>query len=118
MESFLVAINAVIPFLCYITFGYGAKARGVLEEDFLQKLNKMVFRLLYPFMTFYNIYKADASMLPRPLLLIFAGASILILEVLLVLAVPKIVKENPRRGVIIQPLRLNSTSYGSLLSGD
>ena len=52
MESFLVAINAVIPFLCYITFGYGAKARGVLEEDFLQKLNKMVFRLLYPFMTF------------------------------------------------------------------
>ena len=74
MESFLVAINAVIPFLCYITFGYGAKARGVLEEDFLQKLNKMVFRLLYPFMTFYNIYKADASMLPRPLLLIFAGA--------------------------------------------
>ena len=43
MESFLVAINAVIPFLCYITFGYGAKARGVLEEDFLQKLNKMVF---------------------------------------------------------------------------
>lgn len=113
MESFLVAINAVIPFLCYITFGYGAKARGVLEEDFLQKLNKMVFRLLYPFMTFYNIYKADASMLPRPLLLIFAGASILILEVLLVLAVPKIVKENPRRGVIIQAIyRSNFVLFG------
>lgn len=113
MESFLVAINAVIPFLCYITFGYGAKARGVLEEDFLQKLNKMVFRLLYPFMTFYNIYKADASMLPRPLLLIFAGASILILEVLLVLVVPRIVKENPRRGVIIQAIyRSNFVLFG------
>lgn len=113
MESFLVAINAVIPFLCYITFGYGAKARGVLEEDFLQKLNKMVFRLFYPFMTFYNIYKADASMLPRPLLLIFAGASILILEVLLVLVVPRIVKENPRRGVIIQAIyRSNFVLFG------
>ena len=59
MESFLVAMNAVIPFLFYITFGYTAKVKGIVTEEFLQKLNRMIFRLLYPFMTFYNIYKAD-----------------------------------------------------------
>ncbi len=113
MESFLVAINAVIPFLCYISFGYAMKVKGVVKEDFLQQLNKMVFRVMYPFMTFYNIYKADASSLPRPIMLIFSGVSILVLEVILVFIVPKIVKENPKRGVIIQAIyRSNFVLFG------
>lgn len=113
MESFLVAINAVIPFLCYISFGYAMKVKGVVKEDFLQQLNKMVFRVMYPFMTFYNIYKADASSLPRPIMLIFSGVSILVLEVILVSIVPKIVKENPKRGVIIQAIyRSNFVLFG------
>ena len=61
MESFLVAVNAVIPFFCYLALGYTMKIRGVVKEEFLQKLNQMVFRVFYPFMTFYNIYKADAE---------------------------------------------------------
>ena len=113
MESFLVAVNAVVPFLCYITFGYVMKIKGVVKEDFLQQLNKMVFKVFYPFMTFYNIYKADASSLPRPVMLIFCGISILVLEVILVLTVPRLVKENPRRGVIIQAIyRSNFVLFG------
>ena len=113
MESFLVAVNAVVPFLCYITFGYVMKIKGVVTEDFLQQLNKMVFKVFYPFMTFYNIYKADASSLPRPVMLIFCGVSILVLEVILVLTVPRLVKENPRRGVIIQAIyRSNFVLFG------
>jgi len=113
MESFLVAMNAVIPFLFYITFGYTAKIKGIVSEEFLQKLNRMIFRLLYPFMTFYNIYKADPTDLPRPILMIFTGASILILEVILVLVIPRIVKENPKRGVIIQAIfRSNFILFG------
>lgn len=113
MESFFVAINAVIPFLIYITFGYTMKAKKVLSEDFLQQLNRMVFKVFYPFMTFYNIYKADAGSLPRPVLLLFCGISILVLEVILVLIVPRIVKENPRRGVIIQAIyRSNFVLFG------
>ena len=113
MESFLVAVNAVIPFFCYLALGYTMKIRGIVKEEFLQKLNQMVFRVFYPFMTFYNIYKADAESLPRPLLLIFTGASILIVEAILIVIIPKIVKENPRRGVIIQAIyRSNFVLFG------
>lgn len=56
----------VIPFFCYLALGYTMKIKGVVSEEFLQKLNQMVFRVFYPFMTFYNIYKADAESLPRP----------------------------------------------------
>ncbi len=102
MESFLVAVNAVTPFLIYIVFGYMAKKKGILSEDFLQKMNHMIFRLFFPFMTFYNVYKADAESLPRPQLMIFGAVSLLVLEVILVCTVPKIIRENSRRGVIIQ----------------
>lgn len=113
MESFLVAANAVVPFLIYISFGYFVKVRGIVEEEFLEKLNKMVFKLFFPCMTFYNIYKADAASLPRPVLMIFGGVSILVLEVILVLTVPRIVKENRRRGVIIQAIyRSNFILFG------
>lgn len=113
MDSFLVATNAVVPFLIYISFGYLVKVRGIVEEEFLEKLNKMVFKLFFPCMTFYNIYKADAASLPRPVLMIFGGVSILVLEVILVLTVPRIVKENRRRGVIIQAIyRSNFILFG------
>ena len=104
MESFLVAVNAVIPFFCYLALGYTMKIRGVVKEEFLQKLNQMVFRVFY---------QADAESLPRPLLLIFTGASVLIVEALLIVIIPKIVKENPRRGVIIQAIfRSNFVLFG------
>ena len=113
MESFLVAVDAVTPFLIYIVFGYLATAKGILEESFLQKLNRMIFKLFFPCMTFYNVYKADASSLPRPQLMIFGAVSLLLLEVILVLIVPKIIKENPRRGVIIQAIyRSNFILFG------
>ena len=113
MESLLAAMNAVIPFLCYISFGYIVRMKKIVSESFLQQLNQMVFRLFYPCMTFYNIYKADAESLPRPVLLIFVGASILILEAILILVVPRFVLENPKRGVVIQGIfRSNFVLFG------
>lgn len=104
MESFFVAVNAVIPFLCYVAFGYTMKVKGVVKEDFLQQLNKAVYRLMYPFMTFYNIYKVSTDSMPRPIMMIFIGVSILVVEAILIVVVPRLVKENPRRGVIIQAI--------------
>ena len=113
MESLLVALNAVIPFLCYISFGYIVRMKKIVSESFLQQLNQMVFRLFYPCMTFYNIYKADAESLPRPVLLIFVGASILILEAIRRLVVPRFDLENPQRGVVIQGIfRSNFVLFG------
>ncbi len=102
MDSFRVAFNAVIPFLCYISSGYLVKQKGMVDDAFLQKLNSLVFRLLYPFMMFYSIYKADASSLPRPFFILFCSISILVVEAAALLVVPRIIKENFRRGVIVQ----------------
>lgn len=113
MESFLVAVNAVIPFFCYLALGYTMKIKGVVSEEFLQKLNQMVFRVFYPFMTFYNIYKADAESLPRPLLLIFTGASILIVEAILIVNRSEDRKGEPEKRRYHSGQSSEATSYCS-----
>lgn len=113
LQNFLVSVNAVVPFLFYLTLGYGVRAAGKVDETFLNRLTKLVFAIMFPFMTFYNVYSADQGSLPSTTLLIFVGCSILLLEFFLLLVVPKLVKENARRGVIIQAVfRSNFVIFG------
>lgn len=113
LQSLLTACNAVVPFLCYLTLGYACVRMKAVDTAFINKLTKLVFTLMFPFMTFYNIYSATPESLPSPTLMIFTGASILILEGILLAVVPKLVPENARRGVIIQAVfRSNFVLFG------
>lgn len=102
MESFVVAVNAVVPFLVYITFGYLVRAMGLVEEHFMNRLNHMVFRAFFPILMFYNLYNREAGTTTDGKLIVVSVCSILLLVLLLFLTVPRLVKENARRGVIIQ----------------
>lgn len=112
-DSFFVALNAVIPFLCYLMLGYAARRSGVVDGPFLNRLTKLIFAIMFPFMTFYNVYKAEAGNLPSVSLMVFCGASILIAQAVMLAIVPRMVKENRRRGVIIQAVyRSNFVLFG------
>lgn len=100
--GFLVALNAVIPFLCYLGLGYGARASGAVDGAFLDKLTKVTFTFLFPFLSFNNIYAAGWDDMPSLRVLVFTPAAILLLEGVLLAVVPRLVPENPKRGVIIQ----------------
>ena len=113
LESFLVAFNAVAPFLVLLGIGYGAVRLKMTDRDFMNRLNTLNFKLFFPFLMFNNIYGAKPENLPSVKLMATGAGSTVLLIVLLVLVVPKIVKENPRRGVIIQGIfRSNFVVYG------
>lgn len=112
-ESFWIAVNAVVPFLCYLALGYGARRMGAADTDFLNRLTKLIFAVMFPFMTFYNIYGASRDSIPTGKLLLFVGGAILLVEALGLLIVPRLVRQNSRRGVIIQALyRSNFVLFG------
>ena len=104
MRSFTTAVNAVLPFLLYLGFGYFIRQIGVTDGAFLKKLNKVVFLCFFPIMMFCNIYHIDTSVDISGIYVIIALVSLLILIAVLVLTVPRIVKGNPQRGVIIQAI--------------
>ena len=79
----------------------------------MDKLNTFNYKLFFPFLMFNNVYSAKPENMPSVKLMVTGVLSVSLLVVLLVIIVPKIVKENPRRGVIIQGIfRSNFIIYG------
>lgn len=102
MTHFITAVNAVIPFLIYITFGYGVKASGLMDEEFARRLNKVIFQAFFPIMMFYNLYQTGEAPMHTGRLIFTGILGEVVLIILLMIIVPRLVKENPRRGVLIQ----------------
>ena len=102
VESFMVALNAVMPFLLLLSVGFLSVRAGLTDREFMQRLNTLNFRLFFPFLMFNNVYSAKPENMPSVKLIVTGVVSVVLLVVLLMIIVPKIVKENPRRGVIIQ----------------
>ncbi|MDE6815498.1 MAG: AEC family transporter [Lachnospiraceae bacterium] len=102
MEHLLVAVNAVVPFLIYMAFGYGAKRAGLMEEALARRINSVVFQAFYPVMMFYNLYQNKGVRFSAGRLILTGVLGELILILLLLLIVPALVRDNARRGVLIQ----------------
>ena len=108
-ESFSVAFNAVAPFLILLGIGFLIVRTGLSDREFMNRLNTLNFKIFFPFLMFNNVYGAKPENMPSLKLMLTGALSV----ILLVIIVPKIVKENPRRGVIIQGIfRSNFIIYG------
>ena len=113
LESFMVAFNAVAPFLILLGIGFGAVRLKLTDREFMNRLNKLNFRLFFPFMMFNNVYNAKPEDLPSVKLMLTGPLTFLAVVALLLIIVPRLVKENPRRGTIIQAIfRSNFIIYG------
>lgn len=111
--SFMLALGAVVPFLIYLGIGWGIVRLGWTDKPFLERLNSLVFRVLFPFMMFQNVYSITTEGFPSWKLLLFGPLSVILLVAAAMVAVPRLVKENPRRGAIVQAIfRSNYLLYG------
>lgn len=104
MESLIVAINATIPFVVYIGFGYLLKQIGYVDEPFMRRVNGLVFKAFFPVMMFWNMISMSRDFTPNFRFMGITFVTILTITGLLLLIVPRLVKENPKRGVIIQAI--------------
>ena len=59
MDTLIFSLNAVLPILLLIGFGYFLKKVRFLDEHFLQVGNKFVFRVALPTLLFYTIYSIE-----------------------------------------------------------
>ncbi len=117
MESFILAANVVLPIFLIIGLGYVLKLVHLWDEPTLNKINKLIFKVLLPILLFLNIYNTDVSVSFRPKAMIFAVVGILILFLLLSVFVPIMEKNPRRRGVEIQAvMRSNFVILGIPLS--
>lgn len=111
--SFLIAVTAVMPFIVYLGFGWLVRRAGWVTEEFLNKLNGVVFKCFFPFLTFWSLYHVDANVRLRGSYLAICVGSLALLILLLCLIVPKLVKDREKRSAIIQAgYRSNFVLFG------
>lgn len=104
MESFLIALNAVVPFFCYILFGYMVRALGVVGKKELEKLNHMIFQAFFPLMMFYNLYRKEEGGGINLKVVVTGITSVIVLTALMFFLIPRLVEDNAKRGVLVQAL--------------
>ena len=88
MQSFLIAMMAVFPFLFYMGLGAGARRAGMVTETLLNQLTAMVFRCFFPFLMFKNMYWAERAEKGNAGFTLYAVVSELILIGLCMVFVP------------------------------
>ena len=62
MESFIFAVNAVLPIIFMVALGYLLKRIGMIPDGFCSVANKLVFRVFLPAMLFLNVYGISSDM--------------------------------------------------------
>ena len=102
MESFLFAVNAVLPIILTVAVGYFLKKIGFITEALAKGMNKLVFHVFLPVMLFLNLYNMEdfGAMDMRYVLY-----SVAALVAIFLLAIPTVIlleKHNARRGVLLQ----------------
>lgn len=104
LTNFSIAVEAVLPVFLLMLLGMASRKIALLDDTELDHVNGAIFRVMFPFMMFYNIYSADFSGVILPgyfafcilmlLAVYFLGTGITLLAE----------KDNYSRGALIQAM--------------
>lgn len=113
MQNLIIAFNVVLPLMLCIILGYFLSRIGMIKEELRKGMNSLCFKVFLPFYLFNSIYTTDVSASFNGKLMIFCVAAMTAWFVFLMFIIPRIEKENPRRGVLIQAMfRSNFALFG------
>ena len=119
LSNFFVALGGVIPLFCLMAVGVFVKHSKLLTEEELLHMNRMVFRVFFFFMMFYNIYISDPGTAFQPALMLFGMGGVLLVALVFTGIVCRIEQDNARRGPMIQAIfRTNYVLMGIPLVGN
>lgn len=101
-DIFMYAINAVLPIIILIVLGYLLKRSGFIDDNFVKRGNKLVFRVGLPALLFYNVYNvSDLGSINWHTVWFSMGAVLLIFFIGLAIAA-LFIEDKKRKGVVLQ----------------
>lgn len=113
MDNLILSFNVVLPLFLCIMLGYFLRRIHLVDTPSLNTMNKLCFKVFLPIYLFNNIATTNLAAAFNGKLLAAAYLGVLGQFVLLFLLIPRMEKENPRRGVLIQAMfRSNFALFG------
>ena len=113
LGDLLFSANVIVPIFLLIMLGYTLTRLKVWDAHFLKIANNVCFKCLLPVLLFYNVATANIFEVFNGKLVLYACLCACGLCGALFLIVPLFIKDNKRRGVIIQgTFRSNFLLFG------
>ena len=113
MENLILSFNVVLPLFLCILLGYFLRRIHMVDTPSLNTMNKLCFKVFLPIYLFNNIATTNLAAAFNGKLLAVAYFGVIAQFILLMLLIPRMEKENPRRGVLIQAMfRSNFALFG------
>ena len=113
MDNLILSFNVVLPLFLCILLGYFLRRIHMVDTPSLNIMNKLCFKVFLPVYLFNNIATTNLAAAFSGKLLAVAYLGVLAQFALLMLIIPRIERENPRRGVLIQAMfRSNFALFG------
>jgi predicted permease len=102
-DNFVYSINVILPVFILVALGYIFKRTNFLTDGFLTTADKLVFKVMLPSLMFLGTAKSRMEDSAGQLqLIVLACAGITLSFVLCGLVFPIFVRENDKRGAMIQ----------------
>lgn len=77
MEYFMLAVSVVLPLFVYMLVGVLIKHLGILGEENLKAVNRMIFNIMIPLALFFSVYRADLKSAVKPGLYVYVWVSVI-----------------------------------------
>ena len=113
INDLLFSCNVVVPIFLLIVLGYVLTRVKLWDEHFLKVANNVCFKCLLPVLLFYNVASANIFEVFNGKLILYVCLCACVLCGALFVIVPLFVKDNKRKGVMIQgTFRSNFLLFG------
>ncbi len=117
MELLLTSLGVVLPLALKLGLGYSIRRFGLLSKNAFVEFNSLIFSIFLPALLFRNIYLSNLERDINVPLILFAAGALITLFTFLMIVIPKMEKENAKRGVLIQAIsRSNFIIFGTAVA--
>lgn len=117
MKSLFMASQVVIPMAMMVGIGMIFRIVKLADEPTMKKVDKMIFNVFMPMLSFYNIYKTDFTKLTNIGYIVFGCGLLMLLFIASMLVVPKFVKPMPTAAALGQAIfRTNYLIFGAAVA--
>lgn len=104
MAELLITFDIMLPLFLLLGLGWLLRRVGLMKEEIIPALNKLIFKLLLPVLLFNNMRDLDTSTAASPAFLGFVAATIAAVFILSYVLTPRFEKNPRKSGVMVQAL--------------
>ena len=117
MESLIMAARVVIPMAIMVGIGAVLRIVKLADEPTMKKVDKLIFNVFMPMLSFYNIYKTDFTQLTQVGYIVFGCGILTLLFIGCMVIVPRLGRPMPTAASLGQAIfRANYLIFGAAVA--